>query len=373
MTPRNDNQYRLPFGAVEADAKAVFVAKLAAVSPDVAGVSDAVWANLTQLLESLHFFADRDPKRYAQPSPDALQANADMSRSVIGRTIKAGRELGLLSTERPRQRRGQKRSPDRVWIHHPELDRLVERSRDARRGSDAPASAAGGITRDQVGTGGIRWEHIKETSSPPSLTPSNPPPIPAQAPPGASPHGVDIDVEAPGGWGEVLKTLEELDVSGREAAVRQARARGATPADAGRVIAVYLAEQTPAPPAWGPGGLCTAIKRCRPGTEPSFPPPADEHLAAVKREQAEATRQQQAAADRQRAAERATREREQAAKRAEYERLRAIAQTVGESAIVEWAAELDPYSRDIVEGDPFGWLAITTFADRLLARQPVTV
>jgi hypothetical protein len=357
------DQIKLDFEGPRRERQSVFKAKLTGIDPGVVGVSAAQWGNVARLLESLFYFAGADRDRYAQPSPEALQKNADLSRSVLSRTRRLALGLGLLKAERPRCRRGEIRSPDQVWLLHDAIDRLVDASR-----------SASGISWDQVGSGGIRWDHIKESPFPP-LPPNHLPPSTPARSSGAAPTGYDTPAAV--GWGEVLETLEAIGVAVGPRAVAAARSAGASPADVTAVVNVWQAAQQPSPPAWGPGALARRIENWQPGqaANKGFPPVHPDHERAVRSAESETRRRREAELHRDQRREREARAAEVAADRQRLVELEAIARRLPEA---EWRRRIEaianPLIRSVCRASPYGGTALSELAAGLTtAAQPTEV
>jgi hypothetical protein len=368
MTPGAD-QYRLDFDGPPRERKAVFLARLAAVDPASLGVGAAAWGNVVRLLESVYFFAGWDHERYAQPSPEALQENADLSRSVLSRARRLAVALGLLTAERPRCRRGETRSPDRLWLQHDTIGRLAAASR-----------CSGGISRDQVGSGGIRWDHIKESPFPPNHQTPNPPPTPRRTPeppggaPAPGPHDATEPSRGEGGWGEVVLELERAGLGATSTAVEAARSAGATPADVRAILAAYEARRTPQPAAWGPGALLLRLKRYRPGQGPTegFPPPNPEHERARLAAEQDARRRRDAARYADRRREHDARAAERAAERNRLAELEAAARALGPGELGRLVESIhDPFVRAMARRDPYGLASLTAIAEGLTTTREV--
>lgn len=349
------DQYRLDFEGPRRERQYVFRLKLGAIDPGVVGVSAAQWCNVARLLESLYYFAGADRDRYAQPSPEALRNNADLSAPVLSRAKTLAKKLGLLRSERPRLRRGQVRPPDQVWLQHDAIDALVDASRSS------------GLRGIQVDSGGFRWTHIKETTKPPNHLTTNPPPTPARSS-GAALTGYTTPAAV--GWGEVLETLEAIGVAVGPRAVAAARSAGASPADVTDVIDAWQGHQRPAPPAWGPGALARRIERWRPGQAPhdGFPPVHPDHERAARIAEAETRRRRDVELQLDRQREREARAATRQANQAELAELLRLAEALPPDELKALIAALPlELERERCRSDPFAPLSLASLADGLRA------
>lgn len=350
----NADQYRLPFGAAEAaaaNAKAVLQAKLDAVDPRVAGVSVAKWEGVARLLEAWHFYAGRDPERYAQPDREEFEANVDMSHPTISKHRSVARALGLIRTERPRVRRGEKRPSDKVWINHAALDRLVAQSRDARREQSVNQTD----TREHRGT------HIKETPLPPNHQSTCPPP-----PPGVTPAASRTSARL-AGWGEVLEMLEAEGVGLAQTVCDEARSAGCTAEEVAEVVKHYRAAKRPAPPAWGPGALALRVRRQRPGMAAceNWPAPCETHQRAAADAARLERRGQEARRDAKRRREREAQAVAAADGRGRLDAYRRRVAALDPEELAEVIERLDSFPRRYARRDPFGLVGILAIIEHL--------